>query len=37
VVAETEDIDPVTQDMVIDILDDEASSVVRGFLRGYEH
>jgi len=39
IVAETEEIDPVTQDMVIDILHDEEGHrrLFEGFLREYEH
>lgn len=39
IVAETEEIDPVTQDMVIDILRDEERHrrLFEGFLREYEH
>jgi bacterioferritin len=39
IVAETEELDPVTQDMVIDILRDEERHrrLFEGFLREYEH
>ena len=39
IVAETEEIDPVTQDMVIDILHDEQGHrrLFEGYLREYEH
>ena len=39
IIAETEEIDPVTQDMVIDILHDEEGHrrLFEGFLREYEH
>jgi bacterioferritin len=38
IIAETEEIDPVTQDMVIDVLHDEQGHrrLFEGFLREYE-